>query len=181
MTPAPGDVTPRNAPDTAPAGAHQDLRTRLGPTEMVFAVVGGLLLLGMMALTVADVIGRYLFSAPLRGATELTEVLLCAVIFIGLGAVALREDHVTVDLLTDRMPGPVHPWRLVATGLFSGLVLAIVAWRLWIYAGQIGGYGGTTTTLAIPIAPLGYFCAICAAVGALISALLPVRRLLRRI
>ncbi|MDQ2093126.1 TRAP transporter small permease [Rhodobacteraceae bacterium 10Alg 79] len=143
--------------------------------------IGGVLLLAMMGLTVCDVIGRYLFNSPIKGASELTELLLCAVIFVGLGAVSLAEDHVTVDLLTEKMPQAVHPSRQALTGALSGLILVVIAWRLWIYADQIGGYGGQTTNLGIPIAPLGYFCAVCAFVGGLITAFLPLRRFIRRL
>ncbi|MCR8546198.1 TRAP transporter small permease [Salipiger sp. P9] len=165
----------RAAPDDRPGSA----RGRIG-LRGALAVLGGLLLLGLMGMTVVDVVGRYLFNAPLRGATELTELLLAAVVFLGLPAVALADEHVTVDLLTERMPRWLHPWRLALTGLVSALVLSIVAWRVWVYSGQIGGYGGTTTTLAIPIAPLGYFCAICTGVGAALSALVPVAGLFKR-
>ncbi|SEQ82184.1 TRAP transporter small permease [Thalassovita taeanensis] len=144
----------------------------------LLACLGGVLLLGMMGLTVVDVIGRYLFNAPLLGAMELTEVILAAVIFLGLTAVSLSDGHVTVDLLTDRMPIRWHPWRLALTGVFSGVVLSVVAWRIWIYASQIGGYGGSTTSLSIPIAPLGYFCAICAGIGAVLSVAVPLYRLI---
>ncbi|MBN9889357.1 TRAP transporter small permease [Pelagibaca abyssi] len=153
----------------------------LGRAGTALAVAGGLMLTIMMGLTVCDVIGRYVFSAPVKGAAELTEILLAAVIFLGLGAVSLSENHVTVDLLTEKLPSAVEPLRLALTGLFSAAVLGVVSWRLWIYAAQIGGYGGSTSTLAIPVAPLGYFCAICAAIGAVITAILPVRRLALRL
>ncbi|SFJ09719.1 TRAP transporter small permease [Celeribacter neptunius] len=152
----------------------------LGPAGVALAALGGVMLTAMMGLTVCDVIGRYLFNSPIKGAAELTEVLLCATIFLGLGAVSLKEDHVTVDLVTDKMPSFIQPYRLALAGLFSGGVLLVVSWRLWIYAAQIGGYGGSTTNLAIPIAPLGYFCAICAALGGLITAFLPLKRLVAR-
>lgn len=148
-------------------------------TGLILGSLGGVLLVCMMGLTVCDVIGRYLFNAPIVGATELTEVLLCAVIFMGLGAVSLAEDHVTVDLLTDKFPEKTQPLRQACTGVFSGAILAVVAWRIWVYADQIGGYGGQTTNLHIPIAPLGYFCAICAIVGAIITTVLPLKRLMR--
>ena len=144
------------------------------------AVMGGVLLLSLMGLTVVDVIGRYLFNAPLMGATELTELLLAAVVFIGLPAVALADEHVTVDLAVDRMPKAVHPWRLALIGIGSGVVLGIVAWRVWVYADQIGSYGGTTSTLRLPIAPLGYFCAVCTGIGAAITAALPLLALKER-
>ncbi|MBU2962431.1 TRAP transporter small permease [Citreicella sp. C3M06] len=151
-----------------------------GALRVALAALGGVLLMALMALTVVDVIGRYLFNSPLIGATELTELLLAAVIFLGLPAVALAEEHVSVDLLTDRMPPWVQPWRLALAGVFSGVVLALVTWRIWIYAGQIGSYGGATNSLRLPIAPLGYFCALCTGAGALITALMPLPRLFRK-
>jgi TRAP-type transport system small permease protein len=152
----------------------------LGRAGTVLAAIGGLMLLAMMGLTVCDVIGRYVFSAPIKGAAELTEILLAATIFLGLGAVSLREDHVTVDLLTERMPARVQPLRQALTGLFSGVVLGVVAWRLWVHATQIGGYGGTTASLGIPVAPLAHLCAICSAVGAVITTVIPLRRFVAR-
>lgn len=150
----------------------------LGLTGTILAVVGGVMLTAMMGLTVCDVIGRYIFNSPVKGAAELTEVLLAATTYLGLGAVALSDEHVTVDLLTDRLPDRVQPPRQLITGLLAGVVLAIVSWRLWVYADQIGSYGGSTSTLGLPVAPLGYFCALCAAVGAVITAALPIRRIL---
>lgn len=154
---------------------------RLGWSGVVLASLGGGLMMALMGLTVCDVIGRYLFGAPIKGAAELTEVMLCAIIFLGLGAVSLAEDHVVVDLVTDRFPAWIQPWRQALTGLFASGILFIVGWRIWIYADQIGGYGGTTTNLGLPIAPLGYFCAICAIIGGAITGYLPIRRLVRRL
>lgn len=156
--------------DLAPPDHH------LTPSGIVLGGIGAVFLVAMMGLTVCDVVGRYLFNAPIKGAGELTEILLCAVIFLGLGAVSLAEGHVTVDLLTDKFPPVVQPFRQALTGLLSGVILIVVAWRIWVYATQIGGYGGATTSLRIPIAPLGYFCAICALIGGVITAFLPLRR-----
>lgn len=172
-------MRPRRSPPVSTEPAAEKLPASGGGLRplSVVAAIGGVLLLGLMAMTVVDVIGRYVFNAPLRGATELTELLLAAIIFLGLIGVSLRGGHVTVDLLTNRMPGKWQPWRLAATGLFSAAVLVVVAWRIWVYADQIGGYGGSTTNLGIPIAPLGYFCAICAGVAAALSVAMPMWRL----
>lgn len=151
----------------------------LGRTGTALAIIGGVMLTAMMGLTVCDVIGRYVLNSPIKGAGELTEVLLAATTYLGLCAVALSNEHVTVDLLTDRLPDWIQPPREVLAGLIGGVVLGLVSWRLWVYAAQIGGYGGSTSTLGLPVAPLGYFCAICAGVGAVITAVLPLRRLLQ--
>lgn len=149
-------------------------KTRVG---FILASLGAVLLLCMMGLTIFDVIGRYIFNAPVKGAAELTGMLLCATIFLGLGAVSLAEDHVTVDLFTEKFPSATEPFRQALTGLLGGGILCVIGWRLWIYAAQIGAYGGSTTTLGLPLAPLGYFCAMCAFIGGVITVFMPLKRL----
>ncbi len=139
-------------------------RFRLG-----IAALCALLLMTMMGLTVADVLGRYLRNAPVAGATELTEMLLAAVIFIGLPAASLDGEHIAVDLLTGQFGDRVRRLMDTVVSLFSGLVLGVIAWRLWAIGDQIAGYGGTTPTLKLPIAPLGYGLAVLTALAAIVT------------
>jgi len=166
-----GDIEAAHGP------AARALPERIG--YVALATLGGVLLMAMMGLTVCDVIGRYLFDSPVTGAAELTELLLCTTIFLGLPAVSLADAHVTVDLVTDKFPAAWQPVRRVLTGVFSAGVLAVVTWRIWVYADQIAGYGGATNSLMIPLAPIGRFCAVCAGAGALISLAVPVAAFLR--
>lgn len=163
---------PKTAAERSPSPSPATL------VKLVIGSIGGVMLLSMMALTVTDVIGRYVMNSPVLGATELTELLLAATIFLGLPLVSMAQDHVTVDLVTDKLPGWTKTPQLILTGLFAAVVLAIVAWRIWVYADQIAGYGGSTNSLRIPVAPLGWFCAICAGAGAVLSALAPFATLL---
>ncbi|QPM90343.1 TRAP transporter small permease [Pseudooceanicola algae] len=178
MSPSPAETFAKG-PETAtsPGPGH-----RRWPRK-VLAVVCGLLLLAMMGLTVVDVLGRYIFNSPVIGATELTEILLVSVIFIGLPAVCLDDDHVTVDLVTSQMPGWIQPWRRALLALVSSGIFGVVAWRLWVYGNQIGGYNGVTNSLRIPVAPFAWLCAACAAVAVLVTlyvALRDLRSALRR-
>jgi TRAP-type C4-dicarboxylate transport system permease small subunit len=165
-------------PQERPAVKTLPVLRKLPSLRTVLAVLSGVLLTTLMALTVVDVIGRYIFNAPLVGAAELTEMLLASIIFLGLPAVSLAGQHVTVDLVTDRLPAWVQPWRLAVIGAGSGAMMLVVAWRLWVYAAQIGSYGGATSNLNIPLAPLGYFCAICTVAGAFITFWLPLAQLI---
>lgn len=123
----------------------------------------------MMALTVADVLGRYLLSSPVKGSTELTELMLAAVIFLGLPAATLDREHVTVDLVADRLPHLLAPLRRLAVPAVSATVQAVIGWRLWVTAAQVADYGGTTISLEIPVAPVGYGAAVLCGFSALIN------------
>ena len=60
------------------------------------------LLFCLMMLTTADVIGRYIFNWPLRGAFEITELLLLTLIFAGLPLASRADEHVTLDFIDMR-------------------------------------------------------------------------------
>ncbi|WP_217703254.1 TRAP transporter small permease [Celeribacter sp. HF31] len=152
------------------AGHHADgLPPRVAhPIHMLIAAACSLLLIVMMGLTVTDVLGRYLFNNPVKGSTELTELMLAGLIFLGLPAATLDREHVTVDLVTDRLPLSVDKLRRPAVLVASAGIQMMIAWRLWITADQVAGYGGTTATLELPIAPIGYFAALLCGASALL-------------
>lgn len=153
-------------PETDPSSGKRQEAVPRNLTRRIMAVLCGTMLMIMMMLTVVDVIGRYFFAHPIPGATELTEILLVAVIFLGLPLVSLDRDHVAVDIVTEHLPKRIRTILDLVTTVVSSAVLGVVAWRIWVYADQIGAYGGATNTLRLPLAPLGYLCAVSAAVGA---------------
>ena len=67
--------------------------------EAVLGVAASAILLGLMMLTVVDVIARYAFNRPLRGAFEVTELLLLVLIFAGLPLVSLAGEHAVMDFV----------------------------------------------------------------------------------
>ena len=141
----------------------------LGLVHRLLSVICGIMLFAMMLVTLLDVIGRYVFNAPLQGATELTAILLVSTIFVGLPAVCLDEENVTVDLLVDRMPAWVHPVRVRLIRIVSGLLLGVIAWRLALHGNALQSYGETRVSLHLPIAPVAWMASGLTGLAALIS------------
>ncbi|MBP1851458.1 TRAP transporter small permease [Rhizobium halophytocola] len=139
------------------------------PGRRAIAWLCAALLVAMMLITVADVVGRYLFNSPLPGATELTGLLLSAVIFVGLPAVCFDEEHVTVDLLVDRLPEVLARPRLLLVRLLSAAALAVISWRLFVQGQAMAGYGEQTVSLHLPVAPVAWFCAAMTAIAAAVT------------
>jgi hypothetical protein len=67
--------------------------------DRALGAAAAVLLFGLMMLTTADVIGRYIFNWPLRGAFEITELLMLALIFAGLPLASRTDEHVTLDFI----------------------------------------------------------------------------------
>ena len=80
------------------------------------------LLFCLMMLTTADVVGRYIFNWPIRGAFEITELLLLTLIFAGLPLASRADEHVTLDFI-DMLLGNSCRLRLRRfVDLFCGLL-----------------------------------------------------------
>ena len=144
--------------------------------DRVLGAAAAILLFVLMMITTVDVIGRYIFNWPLRGGFELTELLLLTLIFAGLPLVSRADEHVTLDfvdaLLGER--GRALLRRLV--DIVCGLIILGLAWRVYVKAGKIAGYGDTTDVLQILVGPFVYFMAAMVAVTAvvhLVRAFLP--------
>lgn len=123
-----------------------------------------MVLFGLMMVTTVDVISRYMFNWPLRGAFEITELLLLALIFAGLPLASRSGEHVTLDFI-DRLFAPEGRSllrRLI--DLVCGVIILGLAWRVWIKADKIAAYGDTTEVLRLPVGPFVYFMAVMVAV-----------------
>ena len=145
----------------------------IGPT---LGLCCWLLLFCLMAITCADVIGRYFFGTPVYGAFEMTEMLLAALIFVGLPLVTLRNEHITVDLLDPVAPDwllriqhvVVVPDRRVAHRLSR---MAALASRR-----HMDSAGETTAQLKFKLAYLTYGMSVLMALTALALLVLAFRR-----
>ena len=136
--------------------------------DAVLGIAASILLFGMMLLTFADVVARYLLNAPIRGAFEITELTLLVLIFAGLPLVSHADEHVTMDFI-DR----VLPERLVGLWIrvmhaACAAIMFFLTWQVWIKAGKIYGYGDTTDVLRITVGPFVYFMALMIALTGLI-------------
>ncbi|GGE21061.1 Tripartite ATP-independent transporter, DctQ component [Gemmobacter megaterium] len=130
------------------------------------AVVLGILLLALTAVTFTDVVGRYLFSAPLPGGPELTELLVMAVVFGGLPALCLDDGHITADLVTQRLGPKALAFQLVLARLASVAVLGLACWQLWKIGVRLSGYGQTTVFLKVPLGPVAQTASVICGISA---------------
>jgi TRAP-type C4-dicarboxylate transport system permease small subunit len=145
-----------------------------GPSEAaawldrLLGAAAAVLLFGLMTLTTADVIGRYVFNWPLRGAFEITELLLLTLVFAGLPLASRADEHVTLDFIDMALgeKGRLRLRRLV--DLVCGLLILGLAWAVWIKAGKIAGYRDTTEVLRLPVAPFVYFMALMVAITGIV-------------
>ena len=136
--------------------------------DLLLGVVASGVLFAMMGLTVVDVVARYVFNRPLRGAFEVTELMLLVLIFAGLPLVSFSDEHATMDFI-DRVLGPrAQRWLERGVQLVNGAFMLFLAWLVWLKANRIWGYRDTTDVLRIVYGPFVYFMAVTLALAGLI-------------
>jgi TRAP-type C4-dicarboxylate transport system permease small subunit len=128
--------------------------------EGLLGVAASAILMGMMLLTFTDVVARYVFSRPLRGAFEVTELMLLVLIFAGLPLVSFTDEHAVMDFI-DRVLGAGALRRLQRlVQAVCAAFMFLLAWLVWRKADRIWAYRDATDVLRIVYGPFVYFMAI---------------------
>ena len=142
------------------------------------SLLAALAILAMMLVTVADVVMRYAFNNPVRGAYDFTEAMLVVFVFCGMAVCLLARANIVIDLI-DSLVGRRTQSVLRSCGdVLSVAMLAMFAYAAWTPATQAYSNGERKLQLDLPlwilwaVALLGLVVAIvCAA-----SMLFPDRR-----
>jgi len=122
----------------------------------------------MMFLTFADVVARYVFSRPVRGAFEVTELMLVVLIFAGLPLVSWADEHALMDFI-DRLLGARAQRLLVrAVQAACAAVMFLLAGLIWLKADRIWAYRDATDVLRVVYGPFVYFMAVMLGLAGLI-------------
>ncbi len=133
------------------------MRARLGRAlETLLGAISATVLFAMMLVTAVDVAGRYLFSRPLAGGFELTEMMLAALIYCGLPLVSKRREHIVIDTFDVFMSPRVKRSLDIGADIVCSATLAGIGWLLFRRAVRVAEYGDTTSVLQLPLAPVAY-------------------------
>ena len=136
--------------------------------EGLLGIAASAILMAMMLLTFVDVVARYVFSRPLRGAFEVTELMLLVLIFAGLPLVSFTDEHAVMDFV-DRLLGPRGQRALIgAVQALSAAFMFLLAWLTWLKADRIWAYRDATDVLRILYGPFVYFMALTLALAGVI-------------
>jgi len=135
--------------------------------DAVLGVAASAILMAMMCLTFVDVVARYVFNRPIRGAFELTELLLLVLIFAGLPLVSHADEHVTMDFVDRMLRDRERRWLNRSVDFIVAALMFFMTWQVLIKAARISSYGDSTDVLRILYGPFVYFMAAMIALAGL--------------
>ncbi len=101
--------------------------------ERALFLVAGLLILGVMLLSVVNILGRKLFDMPVPGFVDWMVQLIPVIAFLGLAGVQRIGGHIRMDILVGQLKGRAL-WAFELVSCLLMLFLAVVlTWGSWLH------------------------------------------------
>src|SRR3989454_8398126 len=91
-----------------------------------------------------SVVARYVFSRPVRGAFEVTELMLVVLIFAGLPLVSWADEHALMDFIDRLLRARARRWLVRGVHAACAGMLFLLAWLMWLKADRIWAYRDAT-------------------------------------
>ncbi|MFK7874591.1 MAG: TRAP transporter small permease [Paracoccaceae bacterium] len=135
----------------------------------VLAGFACLVLMGIMAVTFVDVVGRYFFNAPITFAVELIQLGMGLLVLFGLAITTLQRGHIAVDIVETLVPASFGKLFAAIAALCGLVFIGLIAWRLWDRAFKFMDDGLATDVLFLPVWPVVLLMALGASVAALVA------------
>jgi len=113
--------------------------------------IGGALMIGVILITVADVVARKLFSTGFFGLVDVTQLAVIGFAYLAMPRAFLTGAHVAVELYDHRLS---HRADLVLKSfalLLSLGVLSVLVWYGWTQAARVLRYGDVSQNVEIPM------------------------------
>lgn len=106
-------------------------------TAHSLVIIAALALLLMMLHVTADVIGKYVFNAPIPGTAEVVaSYYMVSAVFLPLAWVEIIEGSITVELIYDLLGRRARTLALLVATTLSALFYGGLAWLSWSPATQ---------------------------------------------
>jgi TRAP-type C4-dicarboxylate transport system permease small subunit len=139
------------------------------------------LLFFMMLLGTVDVSGRYLFNHPILGTFEVFEILLPAIVLLGLGYTQGNKAHVRMEILVSRLSSRAQMILNLFTNGCALLISVLIFCRGWVLVTEYWRMGRTIPTIGVPMSlpqclvPLGAFMLSLVLIGQMVQYLIQLR------
>ncbi|MCK9515831.1 MAG: TRAP transporter small permease [Ottowia sp.] len=117
----------------------------------LFAWLGVLALLVPTLLICADIIWRRVVGGAFIDVFDIAQLALVAAASWSIPFAFVHGNHISVDLLVERLPLRVQRAADAVIHLVSALLFALLAWFGWQSARLHHGYGDTTQNLGLPV------------------------------
>jgi len=131
--------------------------------ESLLAVLSVTFIIILMFFTAFEIVGRYFFNQPIPGYVEDTELIMAAIVFLGIGYTQRVGAHIRMDLVIRKIKGRLYHITeslSLLLGLVAYGIIFIMSFQFTVDAYQVGDvteYLYTPTWPSKLCVPLGSF------------------------
>jgi len=119
-------------------------------------MVAAFFVVGMAAVTCSDVILRVVANNPIFGSEELVSICSLLVMGCALPYSHKKDVHIGVEILIRLFSKKTQAMVKVVTDLLSVILMAVISWRMLIFAGSIAESGERSMNLQLPMHYFAY-------------------------
>ena len=141
----------------------------------LLAMISGVLLLGLMALTVVAVVMRKVFNAPIMGVQDVSEASLVVVVFLALAYCGWTGGHISINLIESVFKGRALVLLNAGMRFFCAAFLAGVAWFTAVMGLESMAMGDASNLIQIPRYPFYLIAALGSGLYALVLLVMALR------
>lgn len=113
--------------------------------------VAGVALAAMMLVVVADVVLRFAFNTPIRGAYDIVSIALLVMVFFGIAPVVSRQGEILIDLIDSFLPERGLRFLRACAALGTLCVFLFLGWSMIGPARDAYRYGDRSLELGLPV------------------------------
>ena len=145
------------------------------------AFLGVLGMLIVSGLTMVDVLSRWLAGQSIAATNEVISMTFAVAVSACIPAGLAQGVSLKVDILEFHLAERWKRWLVVIGNLLLIVFFGLLAWRIWIYAGELVGRSNVTIVLGWPVGPFMYAASALIALGVLVQIVVTANSLRRAI
>lgn len=114
------------------------------------AIVLGIGVLLMAAMSVGNIFGRFFLGESIFFAEEVNQFLIILITFIGIGYAARMGRHIRMSAIYDALPDAARKAMMVIIALVTAAAMFVLAWYSYVYVVGVYETGRVSASLRIP-------------------------------
>jgi TRAP-type C4-dicarboxylate transport system permease small subunit len=121
------------------------------------SVLGLFALMVLASITLANGLLRWLINKPIAGVVDVGALALAIAVSCCIPVAMMERSHITFRPFASLSPVAGRVVDVLADTAVA-IVLGLMAWQFWVYAGELVATGERTYVLKLPAAPFWYAC-----------------------
>ena len=106
--------------------------------ERIYIGIGAAAMGLLAGLVIFTVIARYCFSLSWKSVSEFNVTLFAFTTFWGMGVNVLKDEHVSITILSDKFSPALKRWVNILNGFIVLIVDCVFVYYSWLYAAKMG-------------------------------------------